>query len=314
MNARRVQSSISGLQRDITNYEAFLSKVIKGKVYKPKSAAYKPAQNVNPSILRGGPITPFVTDPSLKKLYPPKARSRPQKANTEPSGIANRVLCKEVFENSNATVEVRVKTKRPNVGISRKRSRSKTGISLPETDRSVTKDEKRKQSNVRLQHSDPSKQNRDAQHGIDSHSHLNHGPLPWAHILKGKNAVCMIHDVNPKDKDEVSNNKVDGNRRRTRRSLKRQHKRLVPEDSLSSSVSDDSSDDQKPCNYISRSVQCSQPEIVASSNKQKDMPPSKLSTEYNHSSVDGRFSSFNPVRTLNFLVKELSGKLKKSGK
>jgi hypothetical protein len=315
MNARRVQSSISGLQRDITNYEAFLSKVIKGKIDKPKSAAYKPAQNVNPSIVRGRSVTPVVSDPSVKVVYPPKIRSRPQKANTKPSNIANRVLCKEVFENSNATVEVRVKTKRPNVGISRKRSRSNALISVPEVDRSVTKDETQKQSNVLFQHSDPSKHNRDVEHERESQSNSNDGSLPWAHILKDKSTVCMIHSAKPKDKDEVSQKKLRGNRRSTRRSVKRQHKHLVPEDSISSSISDDSSDDQKSCNYISRSVQCSLPGILVSDDKQKDMLPSKLSTECDCSSVvAGSFSMFNPVRTLRFLVKELRGKLQKNGK
>lgn len=314
MNARRVQSSINGLQRDVTNYEAFLSKVIKGKVDKPKSAAYKPAQNVNPSIVRGRSVTPFVSDPSVKIPYPSKTRSRPQ-ANTKSSNIANRVLCEEVFENSNATVEVRVKTKRPNVGISRKRSRSNTLTSLPEVDRCMTKDETQKQSNVKFQHSDPSKHNRHVQNGGESHSHLNEGSLPWAHILQHKNTVCMIHNAKPKKKDEVSPKKLHGYRRSTRRSCKRQHKRLVPEDSVSSSISDDSSDDQKSSAYVSRSVQCSLPEIIVSDDKQKDSPPSKLSAEHNCSSnAGGGFSTVDPIRTLKFLFKELRGKLQKSGK
>jgi hypothetical protein len=315
MNARRVQSSITGLQRDIANYEAFLSKVIKGKVDKPKSAAYKPAQNVNPSIVRGRSVTPFVSDPSVKILYPPKIRPRHQQSNTKPPNTANRVLCKEVFENSNATVEVRVKTKRPNVGVNRKRSRGNTLISVPEIDRSVTKDETQKQSNVLFQQSDPSQHNRDVQHGRENQSHLNDGSLPWAHILKDKNTVCMIHSAKPKDKDEAGQKKVHGNRRSTRRSIKRQHKQLVPENSMSSSTSDDSSDDQKSCKYVSRSVQCSLPGVIASDDREKDMPPSKLSTECNCSSViGGSLSMFNPVRTLKFLVKELRGKLGKSGK
>ena len=314
MNARRVQSSINGLQRDITNYEAFLSKVIKGKVDKPKSAAYRPTQNVNQDIVRGRSVTPFVSDPSVKIPFPPKTRSRPQ-ANTKSSNIANRVLCEEVFENSKATVEVRVKTKRPNVGISRKRSRSNTSTSLPEVDRSVTKDETQKQSNVQFQHSDTTKHNRHIQNGRESHSHLNEGSLPWAHILQNKNTVCMIHSAKPKDKAEVSPKKLHGYRRSTRRSCNRQHKRLVPEDSVSSNISDDSSDDQKSSAYVSRSVQCSLPEIVVSDDKQKDMPPSKLSAECNCSSnVGGSLSTVNPLRTLKFLVKELHGKLQKSGK
>ena len=313
MNVRRVQSSISGLQQDITNCETFLSRVIKGKVDKPKSAAYKSAQNVNASIVRGRSVTPFVSDPSVKIPYPPKIRSRPQ-SNTKSSNIADRVLCREVFENSNATVEVRVKTKRRNVGISRKRSRGNTLTSVPENDRSVTKDETQRQYNVLFQNSDPSKHKRDVQNVRESHSLLNEGSLPWAHILQHKNAVCMIHSAKPKDKDEVSSKKLHGNRRSTKRSFKRQHKHLVPEDSVSSSISDDSSDDQKSSDYISRSVQCSLPEIIAS-DKQKGMPPSKLSAECNCSSiVDGGFSLFNPVRTLKFLVKELRGKLQKSGK
>jgi len=314
MNARRVRSSINGLQQDITNYEAFLSKVVKGKVDKQKSAAYKPAQNVNPSIVHGRSVTPFVSDPSVKIHYPPKTRSRPQ-ANTKSSNIASSVLCEEVFENSNATVEVRVKTKRPNVGISRKRSRSNTLTSLPEVDRSVAKDETQKQTNAQFQHSDPTKRNVHVQNGRESHSHLNEGSLPWAHILQHKNSLCMFHKTKPKDKDEVSTKKLHGYRRSTRRSCKRQHKRLVPEDSISSSISDDSSNDQKSSAYISRSVQCSLPEIIVSDDKQKDMPPSKLSAECKCSSnVGGGFSTVNPVRTLKFLVKELRGKLQKSGK
>jgi len=314
MNARRVQSSINGLQRDITNYEAFLSKVIERKVDKPKSAAYKPSQNVNPSIVRGRSVTQFVSDPSVKIPYPPKTRSRPQ-TNTKSSNTANRVLCEEVFENSNATVEVRVKTKRPNVGISRKRSRSNTLTSLPEVDRSVTKDETQKQSNAQFQRSDPTKYNTHVQNGRESHSHLNEGSLPWAHILQHKNTLCVIHNAKPKDKDEVNPKKLHGYRRSTRRSCKRQYKRLVPEDSVTSSISDDSSDDQKSSAYVSRSVQCSLPETVVSDDKQKDMPPSKLSAECKCSSnVGGGFPTVNPVRSLKFLVKELRGKLQKSGK
>jgi hypothetical protein len=95
---------------------------------------------------------------------------------------------------------------------------------------------------------------------------------------------------------------------------------LVPEDSVSSSISDDSSDDQKLSAYISRSVQCCLPEIIVSDDKQKDMPPSKLSAECNCSSSvgggggGGGFSTFDPIRSLKFLVKELRGKLQKSGK
>jgi len=144
---------------------------------------------------------------------------------------------------------------------------------------------------------------------------LNEGSLPWAHILQHKNTVCMIHSAKPKDKNEVSPKKLHGYHRSARRSYKRQHKRLVPEDSVSSSTSDDSSDDQKSSAYVSRSVQCSLPEIIVSDEKQKDMPASKLSAECNCSNNVGRgFSTVNPIRTLKFLVRELRGKLQKSGK
>jgi hypothetical protein len=179
----------------------------------------------------------------------------------------------------------------------------------------MTKDETQKQSNVKFQHSDPSKHNRHVQNGGESHSHLNEGSLPWAHILQHKNTVCMIHNAKPKKKDEVSPKKLHGYRRSTRRSCKRQHKRLVPEDSVSSSISDDSSDDQKSSAYVSRSVQCSLPEIIVSDDKQKDSPPSKLSAEHNcRSNAGGGFSTVDPIRTLKFLFKELRGKLQKSGK
>jgi hypothetical protein len=144
---------------------------------------------------------------------------------------------------------------------------------------------------------------------------LNEESLPWAHILQHKNPVCIIHSAKLKDKDEVSPKKLHGNRRSRRRSCKRQNKRLVPGDSISSGMSDGSSDDQKSSAYVSRSVQCSLPEIIVSDDKHKYMPPSKLSAECNHSSnVGDGFSMLNPVRTLKFLVEELRGKLQKSGK
>jgi hypothetical protein len=307
MNSRRVKSGISALERDITNYEAFLSKVIKGKVDKPKSSAYKPVQN-GPSSLRGRSVTPPLSVSS-------KIKSGSRKDDTEPSNTTNRVLCKEVFENNNATVEVRVTTKAPNVSKSRKRPRSNVLITSPENDRSVAKGEIQKQSNVLFQALDPSKFNRNVQLEGKSHLRSNHRPLPWALILKDKSTPCVIHNAKPKDGEDVNQEKLRRNPRRPVHSFKRSHKHLVTDDSLSSSISNDTSDDQESPNYVSRSVQCCLGEITVPADKQKDTPASKLPSKYNtNGSAGGNFSMFNPVRTLNFLVKELRGKLQKSGK
>jgi hypothetical protein len=308
MNSRRVKNSISALERDITNYEAFLSKVIKGKVDKPKSNPYKPGQN-GPKTVRGRSVTPPASASS-------EIKSHSRKDNAPP---ADRVLCEEVFESNNATVEVRVTTKAPTVGKSRKRPRASVLITAPEIDRPVAKGEIQNQSNVLFQPPDPSNFKRNVQHERKNHFRSNHRPLPWALILKDKNAPCIIHNAKPKDGEGVKQEKLRHNPRRPVRSFKRSSKRLVPEYSLSSSQSDDASDDQESPNNVSRSVQCCLPEIIAPDNKQNDMLPSKLSSK--HSTSDGcggggggDFSMFNPVRTLNFLVKELRGKLQKSGK
>jgi hypothetical protein len=132
--------------------------------------------------------------------------------------------------------------------------------------------------------------------------------------LKDKNTPCIIHNANPKDGEGVKQEKLCRNPRRPIHSFKRSNKHLVPDYSLSSSLSDDASDDQESPNYISRSVQCCLPDIIVPDNKQNDLLPSKLSSKYNTSDGGGDFSMFNPVRTLNFLVKELRGKLQKSGK
>jgi hypothetical protein len=313
MNSRRVQSSISGLERDITNYEAFLSKVIKGKVDKPKFNACKPAQNVRKSSVRERAVMPLVAGPSVKVPTSPKIRSNPR--NSISSSTANHVVCKEVFENNGATVEVTVKTKAANISKSRKRPRSNTLISVPQIDRPVTEDEIQKQSNVLFEPPDPSKLNRNIQHERQHHSHSKHRSLSWAHILKDKNTACIIHNAEPKDGDEIDHKELYANPRRSRRSSKRSNKYLVAEVSLSSSISDASSNDQETLHYIDRSVQCSFPEIKVLGDKQKDVAPSKLPSKHNSNSVGGgNFSMFSPVRTLNFLVKELRGKLLKSGK
>lgn len=302
MNSRRVKNSISALERDITNYESFLSKVISGKVDKPKSSAYKPGQS-GPRSVRGRSVTPPASASS-------EIKSRSRKNNTQPLKTADHVLCKEVFKNNNATVEVRVTNKAPTVGKSRKRPRASVLITAPETDRSVAKDEIQKQSNVLFQPPDPSNFKRDVQHERKSHLNSNHKQLPWALVLKDKNIPCVIHNARPKDGEDVKQGKLCHNPRRPTHRFKRSHKHLVPEDSLSSSISDDTSDDR---DYVSRSVQCCLPETIIPDDKENDLPPSKLSSKYNTSDGGGRnFSMFNPMNTLNFLVKELRGKLQKS--
>jgi hypothetical protein len=303
MDSRRVKSSISALERDIINCEAFLSNVFKGKVDKPKCNAHKPVQN-GPGSVRGRPVTQAA---SVSSPITPRSR----KDNTQPSNTTNRMLCKEVFLNNNATVEVRVTT---TAGKSRKRPRPDVLITAPEIDRSVEKDGIQKQSNVSFQPPVPSKFNRNVQHEKKSHLHTSHRPLPWALMLKHKNTPCIIHSAKTKDREDANQEKLHRNLRRPIHSFKRSHKRSVREDSLSSSISNESPDDQESPNFVSRSVQCSLPKIIIPDDKQNEMPPSKPVSKYNTSDVGGNFSMFNPVRTLNFLVKELHEKLQKSGK
>jgi hypothetical protein len=311
MNSRRVQNSISGLERDITNYEAFLSKVIKGKVDKPKFSAYKPVKNAGKSGVRESSVMPLVAGPSVNVPAPPKIRSDPlSKIDSRALSSVNRVLCKEVFENNSATVEVTVKTKAANIGRSRKRPRSNTLISVPEIDRPVTEGEIQKQSNVLFEPPDLSKLTRNFQHERKSHSHSRHRSRSWAHILKDRNTACIIHGAKAKVGQEIDKKKV---HTKPRRSVLGSNKYMGTEVLLSSSVSDDSS--YESLHNVDRSIQCSFPEIKVLDDKQKDVPPSRLPSKYNSNSVgDGNFSMFNPVKTLNFLVKELRGKLQKSGK
>jgi hypothetical protein len=315
MNFRRVQSSICDLERDITNYEVFLSKVLKGKVDKPKFSACKSVQTVRKSSVRERSVMPLITGPSVKVPVPPKIRSDPLKVNSRASSTAEHVMCKEVFENNSATVEVTVKTKNANVGKSRKRPRSNTLLSVPETDRLVTEGEIQKQSNVLLEPPDSSKLNRNTQHERQSCAHSKQRSLSWAHILKNKNTACIVHNTKPKDGDVLDRKEVYANPRRSVRSSKRSNKYLVPEIPLSSSISDASSNDQETLHCMDRSIQCSLPEIKLLDDKQKEVPPSKLPSKYNSNGAgDDNFSMFSPVRTLNFLVKELRGKLQNSGK
>jgi hypothetical protein len=300
MDSRRVKSSISALERDINNYEEFLSNMFKGKVHEPESNAHKPNQD-GPGSIHGIPVTPSVSVPT-------EIKSRSRRDNTQPSDNANRVLCKEVFLNNNATVEVRVTTKASTAGKSRKRPRPDVLITPPEIDRSVGKDEIQKQSNVLFQPPVPSKFNKNVQHEKKNHLHTNHRPLPWALILKDKNTPCIIHGAKTKDKEDANREKLHCNPRRPIHRFKRSHKRLVHEDSLSSSISDETPDDQESPNYVSRSVQCSLPKIIIPDEKQKPI------SKYNTNDGGGNFSMFNPVRTLSFLIKELHEKFQKSGK
>jgi len=200
-----------------------------------------------------------------------------------------------------------VKTKAADVRKSRKRPRSKTLIYVPETDRLVTAGEIQMQSSVLSEPPDPSKFNRNVKHKKKRHTQSKHKSLSWAQILNN-NTSSITHNVKRKGRDEVNKKELHAKSRRSKHNLKCAHKYLATDDLLSSSVSGDSSNDQESVHYADRSVHCS-----LHVDKQ-NMSPSKLTSKYNSSSVDGNYSIFSPVRTLNFLVKELRGKFQKSGK
>ncbi|KAJ4429453.1 hypothetical protein ANN_21622 [Periplaneta americana] len=304
MNSRRVQNSISGLERDISSYEAYLSKLLNNMVDKPKSNVCKQVQNVASGI-RERSAVPFVTGP-LK-------RSNPSKSSAKSSHSTNHVLCKEIFGNNNATVEVTVKTKSLSNDKCRKRPRSNTISSAAENERLLLKDNVPKQSNMLFEPPVPSKLNRNVQYERKCQQHSNQKHLSWSHILKDKNSACIIHKK--KTMDKISGIKSSTKGRRSLHSRKQTHRPRpvhTADDSLSSSsISDESSEinDQDSPQYSSKSIQCCLSGKEVPQNGQKEMPISSK----NGSDHDGgnTFSIFNPVRTLNFLIKELRGRLQK---
>ncbi|XP_069686374.1 uncharacterized protein [Periplaneta americana] len=304
MNSRRVQNSISGLERDISSYEAYLSKLLNNMVDKPKSNVCKQVQNVASGI-RERSAVPFVTGP-LK-------RSNPSKSSAKSSHSTNHVLCKEIFGNNNATVEVTVKTKSLSNDKCRKRPRSSTISSAAENERLLLKDNVPKQSNMLFEPPVPSKLNRNVQYERKCQQHSNQKHLSWSHILKDKNSACIIHKK--KTMDKISGVKSSTKGRRSLHSRKQTHRPRpvhTADDSLSSSsISDESSEinDQDSPQYSSKSIQCCLSGKEVPQNGQKEMPISSK----NGSDHDGgnTFSIFNPVRTLNFLIKELRGRLQK---
>jgi hypothetical protein len=281
MNSRRVKSSIKALERDISNYEAFLSEIFKSKD-QPKSNEHKPEQN-GPVPIRTKPVTfsPSVL-PEIKSH-----RDKTQSSNTE-----NRVLTKNIFEDDNAVVGSRVTTKATAASKSRKRPSPDALSTAPKIDRAVEKEEIQKQSNLSFQPPGPSKCNRNDEHDEKSQLYTNHRLLPWALILKDKNTPCIIHKTRTKAREDVNQERLHHKPRRPRHSLKRSHKYLVPEDST---------DDGESPNDVNRRVQHSLPKSIIPYDKQNDIPLSKHVSKYNTSDGAGKFSMFSPVGKFKFL-------------
>ncbi|PSN35544.1 hypothetical protein C0J52_27304 [Blattella germanica] len=304
MNSRRVQSSISRLQKDVDNCEMFVSKNIKNKIDKSKSNTLKRDQNTDSVGSRERSVMTYVTSPRPKT--PELPTWKPNSHKTTSNSAGSRVLCKEVFENNNATVEVTVKAKTSSTDKSRKRTRSNTALSVAETDAS-SKSGVRKEANAQLERPAPSKVNRKGSTPKKVQTHSRNKHLSWAHILKDNNIPCAAHA-------EKSNVEPERPRKKFTHSSKNAQRRFHADNSAKSTETSESScsSDQNSICYVDRSVQCHLLKNVGGSSKQEDNTKASVSSKLS-SNTDGysSFSMYNPVRTLNFLIKELRGKVKK---
>ena len=127
--------------------------------------------------------------------------------------------------------------------------------------------------------------------------------LSWDRILKDNKASDSAHGT--KGKKFIRNSKI-------------VHKTLSDNfvNSTESPQNSFSSDDE-PIRYRSRSVQCSLFDNISGSVKHKANSHTNSSSDMHlraGSDNSNVFSLYNPVRTLQFLIKELNSKIKSSGK
>ncbi|XP_067011989.2 myosin-11 isoform X2 [Anabrus simplex] len=325
MSSNNCQTNIRELDKDFIDCEKYLNRVLKRRIDKPRPSTNKYKKNDN----QGRAVKVFLTGPSSR----PHSSSAGLKVGTVseiPS--SERVIHKEIMANNKATVEVTVKSKQK--GKQRTRSLS--------SGRADSKGEKNNEASKQTNLVDPSR--------VFQKSNRSKTPpikhLPWSEVLK-ENTNPKSQEIAVKVKCHDSQDPArhvkshHGNKESVRskpvlksrtQTLEQHRKKYIDSletkhvNSKETTISGESSGfsssmDEVEC--VDKGVQCWMPPSSAlNGDSTTTVSSSKIAEEVNVKIPDlgpgatslmiDTFSMFNPVRTLNFLIKELHGFVKKT--